>query len=106
MSVYVDNAFIQASVPNGGRTVTSKWCHMTADSREELDDMAELIGLRLRWIQHPDEWHEHYDVTVSRRAAAVKAGAIEVDWGERVKQMRENWIAQHGSLRAKREEAS
>ena len=82
MPVYVDNAFIPAKVPNGRGVVDSKWCHMTADTREELDAMAVRIGLRRSWIQHPGTWKEHYDVTLSRRAAAVAAGAIEVDWRE------------------------
>lgn len=84
MTVYVDDAFIQASVPNGGRTVTSRWCHMTADTREELDAMALQIGLRLAWRQKTDHWSEHYDVTVPRRLAALKAGAIAIGFHEHV----------------------
>ena len=52
---------------------------MTADTRAELDAMADRIGLRRSWIQHPGTWKEHYDLTRSKRCAAVAAGAIEVD---------------------------
>lgn len=82
MTVFVDNAFIVADVPNGARVVSGRWCHMTADSRAELDAMADRIGLRREWIQHPGTVREHYDVTESKRRAAVAAGAVERDWRE------------------------
>lgn len=91
MSVYVDDAFIPASVPHRGRAVTSRWCHLIADTEDELHAFAAGIGLARAWYQQPKGvlggppipsslkaqfWH--YDVTASRRAAAVRAGAIEV----------------------------
>ena len=79
MSVYVDSVNIRADVPNGARTVRGVWCHMTADTRAELDAMADRIGLRRSWIQHPGTWKEHYDLTQSKRRLAVAAGAVEVD---------------------------
>lgn len=88
MSVYVDDAAIPATVPNGARTVQDVWCHMTADSRAELDAMADRIGLRREWIQCPGTWKEHYDLTRRRRRAAVRAGAIEVQAREHVQ-----WLA-------------
>lgn len=87
MTVYVDDAFIPARVRNGGRYVTSRWCHMSADSRDELDAMADRIGMRRSWIQHPGTWKEHYDVTEPRRAAAVAAGAVEITAREGVERM-------------------
>lgn len=84
MSVYVDGAMIPADVPHRGRTVRGPWCHLTADTREELDTMADRIGLRWEWIQHPGTWKEHYDLTPPRRAAAVRAGAIELTRREAV----------------------
>lgn len=80
--VYVDDVFIPAAVPNGARTVTSRWCHLTADTTEELDALATSIGLRTAWRQSTGTVTEHYDVTASRRAAAVRAGAIEITWRE------------------------
>ena len=100
MSVYVDDFFVQADVPNGARVVRGRWCHMTADSREELDAMADVIGLRRSWIQHPGTWKEHYDVTMSRRAAAVRAGAIEItlhEATERHRRKREQLRAAEGA---------
>lgn len=94
MSVFVDRAFIPASVPHRGRTVTSLWCHMAADTREELDEMADRIGLRRSWIQHPGTWKEHYDVTEPRRKSAVREGAIEVDRLTIVKQRAEQLLDQ------------
>ena len=70
MSVYVDN--MRAAY---GRM---KMCHMIADSREELDAMADAIGVARKWIQHVGTWREHYDVCLSAREKAVKLGAIEV----------------------------
>ena len=93
MSVYVDDMFAQATVPNGAGSVKGKWCHMTADTREELDAMADKIGLRRSWIQYPGTWKEHYDVTESRRAAAVREGAVEVSMRDGVIASRERWEA-------------
>lgn len=87
MTVYVDDYFQQATVPNGKRTVTGKWCHMTADTREELDAMAVAIGMRPAWIQHPGTWKEHYDVVISKRNAAVRLGAVEVEFGTHTREM-------------------
>ncbi|GAB5388483.1 MAG: DUF4031 domain-containing protein [Alphaproteobacteria bacterium] len=71
MAVYVDRAMI----PYRGH----RMCHMVADSREELDEMAVAIGLRRRWIQKAGTPHEHYDVTGTKRAEAVALGAVEID---------------------------
>lgn len=60
---------------------------MSADSRDELDAMADRIGMRRSWIQHPGTWKEHYDVTEPRRAAAVAAGAVEITAREGVERM-------------------
>lgn len=85
MTVYVDDAFLEATVPHRGRMLTSRWCHMTADTRAELDAMAARIGLRPEWIQMPSTWKEHYDLTERRRAAAVREGALEVNAREHVR---------------------
>ncbi len=69
MGVYVDN--MRA---NFGRMVM---CHMLADTCEELHAMAERIHLRRDWFQG-----NHYDVSLSRKAEAIKLGAIEIDMHE------------------------
>lgn len=77
MSVYVDP--MMACVPNG-RWRWNRSCHMFADTLEELHAFALRIGLKREWFQPAKDRHiPHYDLHESRRAAAVKLGAIEVD---------------------------
>ncbi len=63
-------------------------CHFWADTDEELLAMIDKIGVQRKWIQgHPDlsfgkhrnaSW-VHFDIALSKRLLAVKAGAIETD---------------------------
>lgn len=71
MAVYVDD--MQASY---GRMVM---CHMLADTDDELHIMADRIGVARRWHQKSGTPHSHYDICKSKRAMAVKLGAIEID---------------------------
>lgn len=64
-------------------------CHMIADSSEELLAMADTIGVKRRWIQKPGTRREHFDICLSKRAAAVKAGAIEITWRDYARQIDE-----------------
>lgn len=70
MAVYVDNM----RAPFG----RMKMCHMMADTSAELLAMADRIGVGRHWIQKPGDMWEHFDVCLSKRAAAVKAGAVEL----------------------------
>jgi hypothetical protein len=70
MAVYVDS--MKADFGN------MKMCHMMADTSEELLAMADEIKVSRRWIQYPGTHREHFDISMSKRALAVKAGAIEV----------------------------
>ena len=73
MSVYVDD--MRAPF---GRMIM---CHMFADTTEELLAMADAIGVARKWIQHPGSPdREHFDIALSKRALAVKHGAIETTW--------------------------
>lgn len=86
MTLYVDNAYIEASVPNGSRTVTSKWCHLMSDlpgaqGTRELIAFAVSIGLRPSWIQKKGTPLEHFDLTTGVRWKAVRAGAVEIGYG-------------------------
>lgn len=65
MRVYVDD--MRAKV---GRLVL---CHMMADTEGELHAMADRIGVDRRWHQG-----DHYDVCLSKRALAIRHGALEV----------------------------
>ncbi len=55
-------------------------CHLSSDvdDLEELHEFARKIGLRREWFQE-HRILPHYDLTVARRAAAIAAGAVEVD---------------------------
>lgn len=70
MTVYVDN--MQASY---GRMVM---CHMIADTDKELLDMCDIIGVQKKWIQHVGTYKVHFDIAQTKRAAAVRAGAVEI----------------------------
>ena len=69
MPVYVDNAFIPF-----GRMLMS---HMMADTDEELHQMADKIGVDRKWFQEKVGLN-HYDICKSKRALALKAGAVEL----------------------------
>jgi hypothetical protein len=80
MSVYVDG--MQAAF---GRMVM---CHMMADSREELDAMADAIGVARRWVQHEGKPSEHYDICKSKRQKALQLGAIAITRRDLVSMLR------------------
>lgn len=55
-------------------------CHMFASTDEELDKMRRDLGLRKEWEQQPDrDIGPHYDVSKSKRAEAIKLGAVACD---------------------------
>lgn len=94
MTVYVD-ALIQHDLTGKSAQVRRVFkdgaCHMFTDSedQEELHAMAQKIGMRRSWFQ--DDWPlPHYDLNPKRRAAAVRAGAVECDKHKTVEVMRAN----------------
>lgn len=50
----------------------------------ELHDMARKIGMKRAWFQD-HSFHPHYDLTESRRKAAILLGAVEANSTEIVK---------------------
>ncbi len=75
MSVYVDD--MRAPFKSGRRTLIM--CHMLADTDAELHAMAEKLGIsQQHWQRPPKASTSHYDIAQSKRALAVKYGAIEV----------------------------
>lgn len=70
MTVYVDN--MRAKF---GRMIM---CHMVADSTDELLAMADTIGVDRKWIQKPGTHQEHFDISKTKRRAAIAAGAQEI----------------------------
>lgn len=87
MSVYVDKLFVMASRDSQayrvGQRHGHRWCHMWADSEEELHAMAAKIGMRRAWFQDKPGF-PHYDLVPTRRAHALRLGAIEKDLRERL----------------------
>ena len=53
-----------------------------------LHAMAAQIGLRRSWFQTGWGRSSHYDLTLKRREAALKAGAIELDRHATVEKIR------------------
>lgn len=94
MTVYVDDAFIPAKVRSGRLTHASRWCHLTADTTEELVSFATSIGLQAKYIQYPGTWKEHFDVTEPKRKQAIAKGAVEVNYREHVRKMGERRMAE------------
>jgi len=60
-----------------GRSVKNS--HLFADSPAELHALAARTGMKREWAQMSQSGILHYDLTPSRRARAVLAGAIELD---------------------------
>lgn len=52
-------------------------CHLiVAGKLNDLHDFAKRIGLRRKWFQGNASW-PHYDLTVNKRAHALRYGALE-----------------------------
>ena len=73
ITVYVDDMYRTEM----GRFGRMKMSHMIADTEAELHAMAARIGLARRWYQG-----DHYDVSMSLRAKAIAAGAVEISMRE------------------------
>lgn len=78
MGIYVDKLkeYPLGTVPEAARA--KYWCHMWADSIQELHMMAGRIGSRREWFQD-HETLPHYDLTQKFRRRAVSFGAIEIE---------------------------
>ena len=64
--VFVDKVFFW---PGKG-----SWCHMWADTAEELHEFAAKLGLKRDWFQD-HRMLKHYDILPERRECAIKMGA-------------------------------
>ncbi len=72
MTVYVDDMNAQFC--------RMKMSHLIADTDEELHAMAARIGVARKWWQAPPQHDSHYDIALSKKAAALAAGAVQITW--------------------------
>lgn len=70
MTVYVDDMYLYPM----GQFGRMKMSHMIADTYDELHAMAERLGQKRAWFQG-----DHYDVSMSIRAKAIRFGAVPVE---------------------------
>jgi len=74
VACYVDTV---RHYPNAGLRYTD-YCHLLADTRDELHAMADALGMPRRIFQdHP--WRWHYDLPAHLRPQAIELGAQVVD---------------------------
>jgi hypothetical protein len=73
MTVFVDDMYLHPM----GQFRHMKMSHMIGTTEDELHAMADRIGVARRWYQG-----DHYDVSISRRAAALDLGAVPVTMRE------------------------
>lgn len=78
MAVYVDDMY---KTPIGNYR-GMKMSHLIADTREELLQMVDKIGVQRKWIQSWDTPREHFDICLAKRNLAVINGAIEITYRE------------------------
>ena len=73
MTCYVDTV---RDYPRAGLRHT-RFCHLLADTRDELQAMADALGIPRQFFQdHP--WRWHHDLPEPLREQAVALGAREV----------------------------
>lgn len=88
--ILVDELFTPPHSPNWRYP---KAAHMMTDDHtaaglDELHAMAARIGLKRAWFQHHNPAFPHYDLTASKRAQALKAGAEAVSAADMIKRCR------------------
>jgi len=67
MTIYVDNVKV--------KWAGHEWCHLVADSLDELHSFALKIGLKRKWFQSSASY-PHYDVKLAVRVRAIQLGAV------------------------------
>jgi Protein of unknown function (DUF4031) len=87
VAVYVDDF----RVPWRGR----RWCHLTADSEEELHVFAGRLGIPQRGFHHDPArpWKAHYDIPEAVREEALRLGARPITRREAARMQRERRTA-------------
>lgn len=69
------------------------WCHMVADTSQELDEIALRLGLKPEWKQHAGSPREHFDLPPEGRERAIQLGAVPVPSREIARIIRERRLA-------------
>lgn len=67
MTIYVDNVKV--------KWAGSEWCHLVADTLDELHSFALQLGLRRQWFQSSASY-PHYDIKLAVRTRAIHLGAV------------------------------
>lgn len=57
-------------------------CHMIADTRAELFEMVDKLGVQRRWVQDYGTSREHFDISLTKKALAIQFGAKEINMRE------------------------
>jgi len=68
--VYVDN-FEDTKIKFG----RMRMCHMVADTKDELLEMVDKIGVQRKWIQYENTQMEHFDICMAKKKKALSFGA-------------------------------
>jgi hypothetical protein len=79
MTVYVDQDRFRT-----GKNGRVRYCHMTADTIEELHGFARKIGVNKCWFETSRSGIPHYDLNATNRGEALRHGALE--WQRATKQ--------------------
>jgi hypothetical protein len=86
--VYVDYSIhLESSNPKAfrvGERHNHEWCHLWADSFEELMDFAQAIGMKREWLQKNSRV-PHFDLIPTKRVMAIAKGAQEMSLKEWLK---------------------
>lgn len=86
MAVYIDDCKLEY-----GRMLMS---HMWSPDIDELNAMADKIGIKRKWLQLPKngrDYFTHYDVCQSKRELAIENGAIPISVKQLVKMVSPNF---------------
>lgn len=57
----------------------TRFCHLTADTEEELVAFAKRIGCSAGWLQHSRTGMPHFDLTARMRDKAIEHGAVQIN---------------------------
>lgn len=91
MSIYVDPLFNAIPRTAQARRYGNSWCHLITDGDlEELHSFAAGIGLNRSYFQRSRV--PHYDLTPSKRLAAINNGAIAASF-EELTELRRYWMS-------------